>query len=166
MPRNPNATRPNANTAGATMSAPRPGLTSVPMSVTPYATAMRPMIVMPSQNALKFPGTSPDRRFSDAPPSRDELTTSRTWELSVDVKTFTNSGMIAPASVPHVITVESFRHSDPSPSVGIMKYETTYVSTTETIDVSHTRDVSGASKFILSTLLYRALAIAPLIRYE
>src|SRR5688572_5041680 len=149
MPRNPNATRPNANTAGATISAPRPVPGPAPINVTPYAIAIRPMIVMPSQYALKFPATRPDRMFSDAPPSRDELTTSRTCALSVDVKTFTNSGMIAPASVPQVMTVDSFHQSEPSPSVGIMKYETTYVSTTDTIDVNHTSDVSGASKFIL-----------------
>ncbi len=33
------------------------------------------------------------------------------------------------------------------------------MSTTETIEVSHTRVVSGASKFILSALPYRAFAI-------
>src|SRR5437588_9060857 len=112
---------------------------------------MRPMIVMPSQNALKLPTTSPDRMLSDAPPSRDDVTTSRTCRDSVDVNTFTNSGMIAPASVPHVITLESFHQSVPSPKSGSIRYETTYVSTTDRIDVSHTRNVSGASKFILST---------------
>ena len=60
--------------------------------------------------------------FSDAPPSRDDVTTSRTWRDSVEVNTFTNSGMIAPASVPQVMTVESFHHSEGSPpSSGIMK---------------------------------------------
>ena len=48
--------------------------------------------------------------------------------------------------------VESFHHSVPSPRSGISRYETTKVSTTETIEVSHTSDVSGASKFILSAL--------------
>ena len=61
--------------------------------------------------------------FSDAPPSRDEATTSRTWADSVDVKIFTSSGMIAPASVPQVMTVESFHHSVPSPRSGISRYE-------------------------------------------
>jgi hypothetical protein len=59
--------------------------------------------------------------FSDGPPSRDELTTSFTCDDSVDVNTFTSSGMMAPASVPQVITVESFHHSVPSPSVGISR---------------------------------------------
>src|SRR5215204_309632 len=103
--------------------------------------AMSAMIVMPSQNALKFPATRPDRMLSDGPPSRDDVTTSRVCALSVDVNTFTNSGMIAPASVPHV-------------------------NTTDTIDVSHTSTVSGASKFILSAFAYRAFAIAALIRYD
>ena len=85
-----------------------------------YATAMSTMIVMPSQNALKLPATRPDRMFSDGPPSRDDVTISRVCRLSTDVKTFTNSGMIAPASVPHVITVDSFHHSVPSPRVGIV----------------------------------------------
>ena len=70
----------------------------------------------PSQYALKLPATNPDRMLSDAPPSRDEVTTSFTCPDSTDVKTFTSSGMIAPASVPHVMTVESFHHSVPSPS--------------------------------------------------
>src|SRR3954469_18895733 len=106
---------------------------------------MRATITMPSQYALKLPATRPESTFSDAPPSRDEVTTSRTCADSVDVNTFTSSGMIAPASVPHVITVDSFHHSVVSPpSVGIRKYDTAYVSATETTDVSHTSVVSGA----------------------
>src|SRR5215203_5971120 len=127
---------------------------------------MRAMIVMPSQNALKLPATRPERMLSDGPPSRDDVTTSRVCALSVDVKTFTNSGMIAPASVPHVMTAESFHHNEPSPRFGIIAFETMNVRTTERIDVSHTRNVSGASKFILSAFWYRLFAIAPLIKYE
>ncbi len=63
--------------------------------------------------------------FSDAPPSRDEVTTSFTCADSVDVKTLTSSGMIAPASVPQVITVDSFHHSVVSPPrSGISRYDT------------------------------------------
>src|SRR4051812_1515663 len=91
IPRNPNATRPNANTAGATISA------AIPVLLIRYATAIKPMMVMPSQYALKLPATRPDRMFSDAPPSRDDVTTSFTWPDSVDVKTFTSSGIMAPA---------------------------------------------------------------------
>src|SRR6476620_4307808 len=117
MPRNPNATRPNANTAGASISGPRLNvvLTSepMPMSVT---------MLSPSQYALKLPATNPDRMFSDAPPSCDEVTTSLTCADSVDVNTFTNSGMMAPARVPQVITVDSFHQRLPSPSAGISTY--------------------------------------------
>ena len=64
--------------------------------------------------------------FSDAPPSRDEVTTSLTCDEWVEVKTLTNSGMIAPASVPQVITVDSCHHrSVLPPSVGINRYDST-----------------------------------------
>src|SRR3954471_3953970 len=110
MPRNPNATRPNANTAGAIISAPNPVvLTRKPIDISA-------MIDIPSQYALKFPATSPDRMLSDAPPSCDDVTTSLTCAELTEVKTFTSSGMIAPASVPQVMTVESFHHREPSPS--------------------------------------------------
>src|SRR5215470_5102408 len=153
MPRKPNATRPNANTAGATISVPRPCVD------TRYAIVMSTMIVMPSQYALKLPATRPERMLSDGPPSRDDVTTSFVCRDSVDVNTFTNSGMIAPANVPHVMTRESFHHSVLSPPrLGIINFETMNVSTTDRIDVSHTRNVSGASKFILSAFSYRLFA--------
>src|SRR5947209_8314882 len=80
IPRNPNATRPNANTAGEVMSAPRLGVdvatyAAMPMSVT---------MLSPSQYALKLPATNPDRMFSEAPPSRDADTTSLTCPDSTD----------------------------------------------------------------------------------
>jgi hypothetical protein len=69
----------------------------------------------------------------------------------VEVKIFTSSGMTAPASVPHVITVESFHQSDVSPPIsGMISQEVTYVSAIDTIEVSQTSRVSGASKFIVS----------------
>jgi hypothetical protein len=46
--------------------------------------------------------------FSDGPPSREAVTVSRTWPELTDVKIFTSSGMIAPASVPHEMIAESF----------------------------------------------------------
>src|SRR5271165_3970312 len=111
-------------------------------------------IANPIQNALKLPATKPERMFSEAPPSRDDVTTSRTWPDSVDVKTLTSSGITAPASVPHVMTLESFHHSVVSPArSGIMKYETTYVAAIDTSEVSQTRNVSGASKLNLSRVL-------------
>src|ERR1700693_2610547 len=101
---------------------------------------------MPSQYALKLPATSPDRIFSDAPPSFDDETTSFTCAESTDVKIFTSSGITAPASVPHVITVESFHHIVGSPPIsGIMKYETRYVAPIDRKDVSQTRVVNGVS---------------------
>ena len=73
-----------------------------------------------------MPATSPDRMLSDAPPSRDEVTTSRTWPECTEVKTLTNSGMIAPASVPQVITVESCHHSAVlPPRLGISSADST-----------------------------------------
>ena len=58
--------------------------------------------------ALKLPATSPERMFSEAPPSSELVTISRTWRLWVEVKTLTNSGINAPASVPQLMMVESF----------------------------------------------------------
>ena len=63
--------------------------------------------------------------FREAPPSLDDDTTSRTCADSVDVNTFTSSGMMAPASVPQVITVESFHHIVPSPELRDRRVETT-----------------------------------------
>src|SRR5262252_292226 len=109
---------------------------------------MSAMIVMPSQYALKLPATNPERMLSDVPPSREDVTTSRTCAESVEVKTFTSSGMMAPASVPHVMTVASFHQSVPSPSPEIRSQDTRYVSATEITDGSHTSEVKGLSKFI------------------
>src|SRR5512142_1758641 len=121
-------------------------------------------MLRPSQYALKLPATNPDRMFSDAPPSRDEVTTSFTWLDSTDVNTLTSSGMIAPASVPHVMTAESFHHSVPSPSSGISRNEMRNVSATEMNEVSQTSEVSGASKFILSTSANRPRATDSLMK--
>ena len=102
---------------------------------------------------------------SDAPPSRAEVTISRTWRDSVEVKTLTSSGMTAPASVPQEMIVASFHHCVLSPPrVGMMTEEITYVMAMETIEVSQTSEVSGASKFILLAWPKRALAIAPLMK--
>src|SRR5690348_5497232 len=104
---------------------------------------IRATITRPSQNALKLPATRPDRMLSDAPPSFEEVTTSWTWPDSTEVKIFTSSGMIAPANVPHVMMLPSFHHSVPSPISEMRTLDTTYVMTTEMIEVSHTRNVSG-----------------------
>src|SRR5438270_10987409 len=117
-------------------------------------------MVRPSQYAEKFPATKPERMPSDAPPSSADLTTSFTWRDSVEVKTFTSSGMTAPASVPHEIMDDSFHHRVGSPPrLGMMIQEIKYVRPMEMSEVSHTREVSGASKFISSAFWYRARAI-------
>src|SRR5215204_2917252 len=103
--------------------------------------------------------------LSDAPPSLEDVTTSATCRDSVEVKIFTSSGMRAPAIVPQEIMVASFHHSVVLPlRAGIVKYETTKVITTETIEVIHTSDVNGASKFIVLAFLKRAFAIASLMK--
>ena len=64
----------------------------------------------PIQKALKLPATKPDRIVSDAPPSRDAVTTSCTcleWEL---VNALVNSGMSTAASVPQLMIVASCHH--------------------------------------------------------
>jgi hypothetical protein len=161
MPRNPNATSPNAKTAGAIMMF----ASCNPSVLTPYAMAINATILAPSQYALKLPATNPDRMLSDGPPSLEDVTTSRTWVDSTDVKILTSSGMIAPAKVPHVITVESCHHrSARPPSSGISHDEATNVRITETTDVSQTRRVSGVSKFIDVALPKLALAQASLSR--
>src|SRR2546425_2451894 len=118
-------------------------------------------IASPSQYALKLPATRPDNILSEAPPSREEVTTSFTCRDLMDVKTFTNSGMIAPASVPHVMTAESFHHRVVSPAIlGIRMRESANVRATDTSEVSQTRDVSGASKFIFAAFSYLLFAKA------
>src|SRR5215470_2923720 len=101
----------------------------------------------------------------EEPPSCDEVTTSRTCRESIEVKTFTNSGIMAPASVPQEMMVESFHHNVVSPPrSGMISLDTIKVSAMETNEVIQTSDVNGASKFILSALPYLALAITPLMK--
>src|SRR5882762_6980030 len=103
--------------------------------------------------------------LSDAPPSLDAVTTSRTWPELTEVNTLTSSGMIAPASVPHEMIADSFHHSPNGSAespLPIRRYETMKVSATDTSDVSHTSTVSGCSKFIVLALPYLALASASL----
>src|SRR5260370_42318369 len=124
MPRKPNATRPNANTAGASMI---PEGNEV-LTIKPRPISVR--IASPNQYALKLPATKPDKMLSEAPPSREAVTISRTCRDEVDVNTFTNSGITAPASVPQVTMVDSFHHNDVSPArSGIRILESTDVRT-------------------------------------
>src|SRR3954453_17100059 len=119
----------------------------------------------PSQYADILPATNPDRIPSEAPPSCAEVTTSCTWAELVDVKTLTNSGISAPASVPHEMIDASFHQIVPSPRLGIIKYVTTKVRMMDVMDVTHTSEVRGASKSISSEFPYLARAIAPLTKY-
>src|SRR5262245_37054007 len=106
---------------------------------------MSPTIVMPFQNPEKFPATRPERIVNEAPPSLDAFTISATWRELLEVKTFVNSGINAPARVPQEMIVASF-HQSPSPIPSIIAYETTNVTAMETMDVSQTSVVKGASK--------------------
>src|SRR5438309_11612432 len=102
-------------------------------------------MVNPSQYAEKLPATSPERIFSEAPPSFDEVTTSLTCRDSIEVKTFTNSGITAPASVPQEMMRESFHHRVVSPPrSGIIRLETMNVAMMEKMEVIHTSEVKGA----------------------
>src|SRR2546427_6102380 len=117
--------------------------------------AISTIIVIPNQNALKFPATKPERMFSDAPPSREEVTISRTCRDPVEVNTFTNSGIIAPASVPHVITSDSFHHNVGSPPMlGIRSRDARNVSATETSrSEEHTSELQSQSNLVCRLLL-------------
>src|SRR4026209_1412110 len=160
MPRKPKATSRKAKTAGASIRAEIEVLAALTQDATnieglvalpKYAMVISAPMLKPIQKALKLPATNPDRMFSDAPPSREDVTTSLTWLDSTDVNTLTSSGMMAPASVPHVMMVDSLHESVPSPRSPMSSLDTMYVRTTEIIDVSHTSWVSGASKFIFVT---------------
>src|SRR5258705_13001545 len=107
----------------------------------------RTVSVAAFQNTEKFPATSPDRMLSDAPPSRDAATISRTWRELLLVNTLVNSGIRAAASVPHEMIVESFHHR-PAPRSASIQRDTAKVTRIETIEVSHTRLVRGPSKSI------------------
>jgi len=74
--------------------------------------AIRPVIRIPFQNALKLPATIPDRMVSDAPPSREALTISCTcFDLEL-VNTLVNSGMSTAASVPQLMMSARCHHID------------------------------------------------------
>src|SRR5215471_6816672 len=101
----------------------------------------------------------------EGPPSSDEVTISLTWRESMEVKTLTSSGMMAPASVPQEMMLASFHHNVESPAkLGIISQETTKVRIMETKEVTQTNEVKGASKFMSSALPYRALAQASLTK--
>src|SRR5208283_4496915 len=112
MPRKPNATRPNAKIGAANGKA--AGIiaaTGDPEKPDrPTLIAMSANIARPVQNAEKLPATKPERTFSEAPPCSEQVTTSLTCWLFVLVKILVNSGMSAPARVPHDTIDESTHH--------------------------------------------------------
>src|SRR5947208_9352867 len=126
---------------------------------------MSTMMARPIQYAEKLPATRPDRMFSDAPPCSEDLTTSFTWAECIEVKALTSSGMIAPASVPQVMIVESCHHRSVYTTLlivnlGMSAIDARYVSTMDTPEVMNTREVSGVSKLNLSEFWNLALANA------
>src|SRR5262249_30441526 len=103
--------------------------------------------------------------LSDAPPSSDDVTISFTWRESIEVNTFTSSGMMAPASVPQEMMLASFHHKVVSPAKsGMISLDTTNVRMMETNEVTQTSEVKGVSKFMSSELPKRALAQASLTK--
>src|SRR5689334_4827109 len=100
------------------------------------------MMTRPIQNAEKLPATKPDRMFSDAPPCLEQLVTSRTCREVVLTKTFVNSGINAPATVPQLMMTESTHHksacalpvaSTKSPSNTLLATKVIAIDTAEVI---------------------------------
>src|SRR5579859_968996 len=113
---------------------------------------MSAMMTSPIQNAQKLPVTKPDRMFSDAPPWPEQVTISFTCRDWVLTKILVNSMMSGPASVPQETMPASTHHklgsalpavSVTPPSRNLLAVKAT---TMETMEVSHTRFVSGCSQ--------------------
>src|SRR5262249_10616904 len=80
---------------------------------------------------------------------------------------FTISGMMAPASVPQEMMTASFHQSVVSPArLGTSAQERRNVMAMETSEVSHTSEVSGASKLNFFASPYFPLAQRPFSQYE
>src|SRR5882672_6439549 len=117
------------------------------------------MMMSPIQNAEKLPATRPDKMFSDAPPCFEQFVTSRTCLQLVLTKTFVNSGINAPATVPQLMITDSTHQRSGSgvacdtPLTTLVMAKSpssillaTNVTAMDTAEVIHTRCVSGASK--------------------
>src|SRR5208282_5056267 len=113
---------------------------------------MSAIMTSPIQNAQKLPATKPDRMFSDAPPWPDAVTISFTCRDLVLTKILVNSMMSGPASVPHEMmpasTHQRFGLSMPGnvSCPGSSNQLAAKVATMETMEVNHTRFVSGCSQ--------------------
>ena len=90
--------------------------------------------------------------FSEAPPSRELLTTSLTCLLFVEVNTLTSSGIRAPASVPREMIAASFHHNPLVAPTPRTRYVVRNVNRMQTTEVTHTNELSGSSKFIRSAV--------------
>src|SRR6266850_403581 len=111
---------------------------------------MSTMMQRPIQKAEKLPATNPDRMLSDAQPCLEQLVTSRTCRELVLTKTFVNSGITAPATVPQLIMTESTHQRSGCGPASVVKSPNssllaTNVIAMDTADVSQTKCVSGAS---------------------
>ena len=96
--------------------------------------------------------------LSEAPPFLENLKIFLTNAESVEVNTFTSSGMRAPAIVPQVMMEASFHHSVPPPRSGMSTNDVRYVRPMERNEVIHTSEVSGDSKFIFFACPKRSMA--------
>src|ERR1017187_2821743 len=117
------------------------------------------MMTNPIQNAQKLPVTKPDKMFSDAPPWPEQVTISFTCRDLVLTKILVTSMMSGPASVPQERLPASTHHrfgsaapvasvTPPRRNLRAMK-----ATTRETMEVSHTRFVSGCSQLKFFLLL-------------
>src|SRR6185503_8645032 len=127
-------------------------------------------ITKPFQKAEKLPATKPDRMFNEAPPWEEALTTSFTCREWVLAKTFVNSGMSAPASVPQLMMLDSTHQRPPIAWLPVSaegpsrNQLAAYVTPMETSEVIQTRWVRGASRSKSFRPPYFALLRAPLIQ--
>src|SRR5664279_6159535 len=102
--------------------------------------------------------------FSEAPPCSEDFTTSLTWADFVDVTALTSSGIRAPARVPHEMMIDSCHHRfGLTPLPFRRKEEHANVRTIDTIEVIHTRELSGFSKS-KSSVPYERFAQASLAK--
>src|SRR5882724_3988138 len=104
--------------------------------------------------------------LSEAPPARDEITTSFTCADSVEVNTLISSGMTAPANVPQLMISDNTHHSWPLPRSAIIAWETRKVSPMDRNEVSQTSQVSGCSKLIFLDSPIIAFWMASFTKYE
>src|SRR5476651_909007 len=107
MPKNPNATRPNAKIGAAKANSAGMMDISAGLVENCHAVNMSTMMTSPIQKAEKLPATKPDRMFSEAPPCLEQLVTSLTCLELVLTKILVNSGINAPATVPQLMIADN-----------------------------------------------------------